>query len=61
MCRIENELAEEQAKHDRWHKENIRRRHNYFPFIFNMLRLLGEEGRLQPLIQIAKTQKKETT
>lgn len=53
-CRLTSQLADEEAKREKWLKENIRRRHNYFPFVFNLLRLLGEEEKLQPLIDLAK-------
>ncbi|KAK9845467.1 hypothetical protein WJX81_007242 [Elliptochloris bilobata] len=48
------ELAQEHAKAQRWHDENIRRKTNYIPLLFNLLRLLAEKGQLQPLVRAAK-------
>jgi hypothetical protein len=36
-CRLSEELGEEEAKRKRWHAENVRRRHNYVPLLFNLV------------------------
>lgn len=54
LFRVEEELATEQRKRSTWHEENIRRKHNYIPFIFNLLRAAAEEGKLEPFIQRAQ-------
>ena len=46
-------IADEKLKFDRWSAENIRRKHNYLPFIYQLLRRLAKENKLQPLIQQA--------
>lgn len=38
--------------------ENIRRRHNYVPFIVELLRCLAEDGKLVPLVKEAQERKK---
>ena len=44
----------ELERREMWKKENIRRRHNYLPFIIEMLKALGEQGQLQPIYEKAK-------
>ena len=52
--RAHEELAQEHAKARRWHDENIRRKTNYIPLLFNLLRMLAEKRQLQPLMQAAR-------
>jgi len=47
-------IQDEKAKHERYRIENIRRRHNYMPFIIELMKLLAEEGKLTPLIEKAE-------
>ena len=47
-------LAEEEEKRKTWRKENIRRRHNYLPFIVQLLKGLASQGELVPLYERAK-------
>lgn len=44
----------EQEKKRRYRQENQRRRHNYLPFIVELLKQLGETGQLMPIFEKAK-------
>lgn len=39
ICSLQDALAQEHAKRAAWRDENIRRRHNYIPLLFNMLKV----------------------
>ncbi|KAL9642221.1 hypothetical protein ABK040_007222 [Willaertia magna] len=58
-----NELKEkiryEDEKRLQWRTENARRRHNYIPFLTNLLRVLAEEGELNNLIEKGKQKMQE--
>eukprot|EP00831_Metopus_contortus_P047865 TRINITY_DN3879_c0_g1_i1.p1 TRINITY_DN3879_c0_g1~~TRINITY_DN3879_c0_g1_i1.p1 ORF type:complete len:383 (-),score=94.13 TRINITY_DN3879_c0_g1_i1:37-1185(-) len=48
---IQNQLLNEEEKQKKWEAENIRRRHNYLPFIFEVLKVLATKGRLPDLLK----------
>lgn len=52
--RVQGQIAMEEQRVQQGRLENLRRRHNYVPFIVNFLRALAERGELLPLVETAK-------
>uniref|UniRef100_A0AC34QUL2 Ubiquitin carboxyl-terminal hydrolase n=1 Tax=Panagrolaimus sp. JU765 TaxID=591449 RepID=A0AC34QUL2_9BILA len=53
IYRLQMLIAEEEEKWERQRKENVRRRHNYVPFIVELLKILAKEQKLVPLLEEA--------
>lgn len=51
-------LAAREREHERWRRENARRKHNYVPLIFNLLQVMAERDELMPLLQKARSGKR---
>lgn len=51
MAQIQADLAAEHQKRETWKQENLRRKHNYIPFIIQLLKTLAEKKQLEPLIK----------
>jgi len=55
---LQHEHDQEQAKRARWRRENQLRQHNFIPLTYNLLRLLAERKKLQPLVDAAKNKQR---
>jgi len=51
---IKMQIQNEETKYKSWKSENVRRRHNYVPFVFNLIKLLAEKGKLDGLVEAGK-------
>lgn len=51
---VESKLKQENEKYAAWKDENVRRKHNYIPFMFNLLKALAAKGALPGLVEEAK-------
>lgn len=52
-------IAAEEEKFAAWKIENVRRKHNYIPFVVNLFRILAERGQLKPMIEKAQSARRE--
>lgn len=55
---LKQQLLVEEQKRERWAIENRRRKHNYLPFIINLLTELAKRKQLMPLVEAAKARKR---
>ncbi|XP_039966408.1 ubiquitin carboxyl-terminal hydrolase isozyme L5 [Bactrocera neohumeralis] len=54
IAKLRSKMEYEVEKRKRYKIENIRRKHNYLPFIVELLKMLGEQGQLMPIYEKAK-------
>jgi len=59
MVDLEASIAEETEKYKTWEKQNMRRRHNYIPFITGVLKAMGQVGLLSACMDEAVEKKKK--
>ena len=52
-------ISEEKDNQSKWDKENERRRHNYVPLIFELLKQMGKKGMLEEMLSDAVQKKKD--
>jgi len=57
--KLASKMAAEDEKFRHWKIENIRRKHNYIPFVVNLLKILAEKGELVPLVEKARQKQRE--
>lgn len=57
ISELQTDLQGQQAQREAQKAENVRRRHNYFPLIMNLLGRLASNGDLQPMVGAAKEKK----
>lgn len=51
ISRLQALIAAEEEKEKSYKAENARRRHNYIPFIVELMKILAREGKLVGLVQ----------
>lgn len=59
IANSEAKIAQEIERFKKWKEENERRRHNYVPLIFELLKQLGKKNMLEGLFKDAIEKKKK--
>ena len=57
----DHKIAAEKERHENWKAENERRRHNYVPVIFELLKQLAQKKMLKGLFEEATERKAKKT
>ncbi|KAL7070776.1 hypothetical protein ACQ4LE_009875 [Meloidogyne hapla] len=61
ISQLQNLIEDEKDKMKRYKIENNRRRHNYMPFLIELLKCLAKEGKLIDMVREAQEKKKKAT
>ncbi len=54
LAQVRSEMERELRRRSEWARDNVRRRHNYLPFIVELLRGLAAEGKLTDVYEAAR-------
>ncbi|KAL0237300.1 hypothetical protein PCE1_000697 [Barthelona sp. PCE] len=54
IAELEFDINEEEMRREQWSNENIRRKHNYIPFLIQLLKLMSEKGELEYAVNRAR-------
>jgi ubiquitin carboxyl-terminal hydrolase L5 len=54
LSQLQQQMSDEEHKRSQHKIESIRRRHNYLPFIMEMLKIMAENGKLVDIVNKAK-------
>ena len=58
---LEQRIKDEEERRVQWSLENQRRRHNYVPLIFELLKQLAQKDKLDALFSAAQERKKASS
>mmetsp|Transcript_3443 Transcript_3443/g.5333 ORF Transcript_3443/g.5333 Transcript_3443/m.5333 type:complete len:324 (-) Transcript_3443:218-1189(-) len=59
IAEFEQKIEQEKQKHQKWKEENVRRKHNFIPFVFHLLKELAAKGKLDSIVDAAQKQAEE--
>ena len=52
-------IKDEEYKVNKFKEENERRQFNYIPFIYELMKILAEKGKLEEMYEVAKEEKRK--
>ncbi|KAJ1974335.1 hypothetical protein H4R34_004755 [Dimargaris verticillata] len=60
-AQLSHKILMEQSKLQRYKQENVLRKHNFIPFVYQLVRAVAKAGQLDPLIRETKQRKRHRT